>query len=1132
MSSNAPLTLKLPISAPQKPSLPSTNPSEAMEFSAQATSLKVVIVGNKAVGKTSFVRRFVAEELGVPIDQVTPTASSSSAGSLSSPSILQRHRPKLRERPPRTISTGIPQSSEVELDIYELELPTTDEPSTSENGVEAGSSGKLYRLSIWDFSGSAESLQAVQKVFYHELCMYIILWDVAGEDVYGTHHNGARSQSQKSASSSFDLGYDSDSDSSDYDYCNDCDVDIYNQEELRDAKRKLEKDIDKSVQSWIDRIQAIAPGATILPMVTQMDRLRPKSRSDLTDSSTSIVSDEIHQREVKKRCWLLKERLASNESRKVEGLKKSIRNGIDVSPVNLSRPNFLFGSVQKDGQVIPHVIATSAMDRENGEMDGIDVDNPLVSQMDHGHELDENFLSVRNFIFSSALSIASRDSGQDREEIDHENARSGERQSKPASIATTMLRDVREKLWHRSKIVQTSYFTNKFETREQSRKAMGNLQASDEDGCLETTHESTVLSALRSLHLSGELCYFGGLVPSPGLEDTAEQYLSILLLSDFVVLDPTWLVDSIDFILQYGRNFVQKTRTGWVTGTVSSGRHRATNCPTIDKEEIRRLWKSRHNTKSGLGLAEHYHQFQGNNEDSKSNNSVADQVFEFIQNLLILHDIFVPLSYQRCGSRHFFLPCLLDQKKTYGDTMIDDLSKRNLVKPVSPILEDLLHSTNLIPENENYADPQINLDSANLKEACHGYLIVDTTPKTLMERAIVHTIKSLGEFLSMEPKIEAEMLYFWKDSFRLKLIAHGGDKIRKEIIEINSVLLEAAGYGSNSRTVTCENILITYMQGSNHSENREVWRQTCGMLRKAIQNALDEIPGIEYREEGVCPHCLRMKHVSDAGTWTLSQLKSALDNKEAFIRCRHGHRTETKLNGLLHCQLVEPPSDSSIQALRQQAFSPVAGVGNLYEILSTGSKRHLIKDVTKREVNLLDAIVENSDVLLAPSLDNLSKAKRTPRLPGTTIARELLNVEKKANENDQVLNSKVTFLINKYQSKIGRVFHKKYHLNLDNCNMTDCQIPMARLDGTKLGDQLQSLSLAHNKLETLPHSLVRCLSNLRSLDLSHGLIYELPKRWNLPLLKKLDISQNLLIEFPEEVSLSQKNQRTKNYSFK
>jgi len=38
------------------------------------------------------------------------------------------------------------------------------------------------------------------------------------------------------------------------------------------------------------------------------------------------------------------------------------------------------------------------------------------------------------------------------------------------------------------------------------------------------------------------------------------------------------------------------------------------------------------------------------------------------------------------------------------------------------------------------------------------------------------------------------------------------------------------------------------------------------------------------------------------------------------------------------------------------------------------------------------------------------------------------------------------------------------------------------------------------------------------MNLSHCLIYELPKRWNLPLLKKLDISHNILIGFPEEVS--------------
>jgi len=119
-------------------------------------------------------------------------------------------------------------------------------------------------------------------------------------------------------------------------------------------------------------------------------------------------------------------------------------------------------------------------------------------------------------------------------------------------------------------------------------------------------------------------------------------------------------------------------------------------------------------------------------------------------------------------------------------------------------------------------------------------------------------------------------------------------------------------------------------------------------------------------------------------------------------------------------------------------------------------------------------------------------------------------------ENGQVSNLKVVLLLDRCKTKMKRLFFKKSHLALENLNLTESQIPMEELNGTKFGRHLQSLSLAHNILETLPQRLVHCLPNLRSLNLSHCLIYDLPKRWDLPLLQKLNISHNLLIDFPAE----------------
>ncbi len=1177
--------------------------------SSQATSLKVVIVGIEGVGKTSFVRRFVAEELGIPVEDVTPTASSS-VFSLSSPSPLQCHPRGRRERPPGTISTGMQQNSEVGLDIYELELPSADETSVDDNCDGDSDDGIIHRLSLWDFSGKAESLQAVQKVFFTPQTLYVVLWDMAAKDVTpleyecatatpipalsahfsssisnhsqqsirgcsrrsingGTNQNGSQSQSHRSTSSStFNLGYDSDSDSSDYDYYNDCDVDLYNQEELRSLKRKLEKDIDRKVQFWIDRIQSISPGATILPMVTHTDQLRLQNRLDFTDSTTACATDEFQRKEVKKRCWLLKERLASNECRKLDVLKQklSITSGSDSFARCLSRPKFLFGNVQKDGQVIPHAVAASSIYDEDKGMGKDCIDHiPVELPPELVHECKESFSSARNFILCTALAMAD---GEKQQEIEdqrykkkyptfHEKKRDEE--SKYTSLATVMLRDVRQKLWHRSKIVQTNYFTEKFETPEHNHEGLINFDTGD-DNDSKKNNNIAVQSALNSLHLSGELCFFGGTTPSPRSQSQV-LFEGTQVLSDFVVLDPTWLVESIDFILQYGKKFVENTMNGRSSTDVSStdvsapsGPHRDTNCPTIEKEEVRRLWKNRYSTKQGLGLAEHYHQFRHSDEDNTSNKGVADQVFEFIQNLLIRHDVFVPLSYQKSGSTHFFLPCLL-HKKTYSTIRMHSPQNISLAQS-SSILQNLTQSNNFIPENQRYTDSKLDLESANLKGACHGYVIVDTAPETLMERAIVHTINSLNRTLntSCEPKIEAEELFLWKDSFRLKLRLLSSDKKEDQSIEINSVLLEAPGCGANSRIVTCDSMLVTYLQGCDDSESQEICRQTCLDLRQAIQNALDEIPGIEYREEGICPHCLRKNQISDTGTWTLSKLKSAFDNKEAFVRCRHGHRTETKLNGLLHCQLVEHQRKNSTKNdLVQKTHSLATDVSdcplephsgsftrvklvenqlacvpssqkethqdsplilNLEKLDQMGSrsKRGPMKD-RRRENPFLATIEDQRDIELSSSNESIAKSIPASRMLDTPVEHE----KQQGKEEDPVFNTKVILLLDRCKARMERLFYRKYHLGLDNRHITDSEIPMEKLQGTKFGHKLQSMSLSYNKLETLPQSLVRCLPNLRVLNLSHCVIYELPKRWNLPLLKKLDISHNLLITFPEEV---------------
>jgi Leucine-rich repeat (LRR) protein len=98
-------------------------------------------------------------------------------------------------------------------------------------------------------------------------------------------------------------------------------------------------------------------------------------------------------------------------------------------------------------------------------------------------------------------------------------------------------------------------------------------------------------------------------------------------------------------------------------------------------------------------------------------------------------------------------------------------------------------------------------------------------------------------------------------------------------------------------------------------------------------------------------------------------------------------------------------------------------------------------------------------------------------------------------------------------------FPFKKRLILENLNLAASDIPVKDLVNTSLGNSLYKLSLAGNRLVTIPPDLVQCLPVLHHLDLSQCELYQLPNEWNLPKLKRLNLSHNRISEFPDEVRL-------------
>ena len=92
-------------------------------------------------------------------------------------------------------------------------------------------------------------------------------------------------------------------------------------------------------------------------------------------------------------------------------------------------------------------------------------------------------------------------------------------------------------------------------------------------------------------------------------------------------------------------------------------------------------------------------------------------------------------------------------------------------------------------------------------------------------------------------------------------------------------------------------------------------------------------------------------------------------------------------------------------------------------------------------------------------------------------------------------------------------FKKK--LVLSNMDLMFQDIPTERICSEKIRPLLIKLSLSGNMISALPDPLVLKLNALRSLNLSNCNLTELPKVWDLPLLKKLCLGRNLLGNFPE-----------------
>mmetsp|Transcript_3191 Transcript_3191/g.7323 ORF Transcript_3191/g.7323 Transcript_3191/m.7323 type:complete len:1274 (+) Transcript_3191:449-4270(+) len=586
-------------------------------------------------------------------------------------------------------------------------------------------------------------------------------------------------------------------------------------------------------------------------------------------------------------------------------------------------------------------------------------------------------------------------------------------------------------------------------------------------------------SSLQALAQNGEICYFGGRQSSSfcssmnaALDDDASVSSTRQLqkkreraecLEALIVLKPTWLLESVDAILRHVFP-AQTTRSGTarrLSNEDCNGNTFLRRSTSVGEQVTNLPYIDRQDVWNvWIKIFE------------QDNGTVDESILNFLEALLVENDVLVPLTLaQNLDAEYFFLPSLVSKRRC------------------SPPSETDLKSV-----------------------ACHGLVFMDAITPSFIERILVRLMKCLGSsymariiasFDTQEGQSRGFVKEFhsWRNSYRITfgMARYNEGKKMEHSISVESRLIQSNEFCSSSSG--CRSMLVTSIEGCENAENCELWKATANVIRRSLFKAVEESPGLEYQDVAVCPDCFSKKpdSVDEIATWAFSKVKTAIDDGDDVIRCKYGHSVGIKhVKGLLSCQFDQPTPPPSSDTLIEAS------------------------SLTKVQMPRKDA-QPALPIAKPPKVPSPTKLPPKPvaGIPRSTSLPEPKRTESPSAEDIETMRL-VRHRVQECEAKASkrRFFSRKSHLALDNLGLTEKQVPTQALNEGQLGVQLQSLSLANNKLSVVPATLVVCLPQLRALDLSNCLLFTLPKRWNLPQLKTLNLSCNMLQRFPDEEILT------------
>lgn len=836
-------------------------------------TLKVIFVGMAMVGKTSMIKRLIEGK-----DAVVPTRDERTVGV-----DIYDWEPKNDTRFEHIDSRIVIQDKELREACEDVDV----------------------KFSVWDFAGQ-HVYHATHELFFSNRALYVLVWDMGATNRATLRRKRAATTGETGAFKLYD--------SSDEEDEADDEADLVAEEEERRADRALEHDIDEKVQFWVDCIQSTSPGAAILPVASFNDAF-----VDAAGGAT----------EAKRRCSMLKQRLLKHEVRRMKNIQDRLQEYLDQNRADdaaagrlrkllcpYTRPKLIFGGDDDDSVVRVSGTEYTGFGLLTEKIIGIATGKDRGGwsyPIFHGHigsRIPRMRLEVREAVramrgrfkvvewgyFINVLRDQGLTSVEDISDALHFLTNTGE-----LSYFGGVMQGSQQPANPWKAGAQPCTVSPNNNDNNRSRKVSeNNYDDMDEE-------EETLLS-MDDTNITAPSTADGSVT-------TLEDFMSAGL-SQFVFLNPRWLVAAVACILRHDLDReIKETRRLAASGGKRALSRTASfydahlNCPVITADDACLLWQFKRITKKAAERAQEY------------SNNLTVTPFEFLQMLLIRFGVFVPidLSIEKAlfGGKEY---------QQHVEDMHSNLTEKFEEPPAVVKVEDSISSALkaeffFLPSLLGPCEPS---DAWTYKSTdswkttiCHSILFPDGVPPGLMERLTASVLSSIyavsnlkGQDLSASSFVQGNLTYegrlslkevlCWRKAFYIKIGAQAtqADGTMKEsIVEIFTHLTGRDSHlcvGSDYMGVGMRRLIISG-RGQVGDGGRKIWLGGYLLVTKCIQRSMSEYGGLEFEKQGFCPDCLAKKSVSEASSWEMNAVRSAVLNSEETLRCQHGHRVDIRL---------------------------------------------------------------------------------------------------------------------------------------------------------------------------------------------------------------------------------------------